>query len=43
MVGSELAQALDERFPNDPRGRDFGNALADALTGHVTSPGEAAR
>ena len=33
MVGSELVQAIEERFPGDPGGRDFRNALAEALPG----------
>jgi hypothetical protein len=33
MVGSELVQAIDDRFPGDPGGRDFRIALAEALPG----------
>jgi hypothetical protein len=31
MVGSELARAIDDLFPNNPGNRDFRAALAEAV------------
>jgi transcriptional regulator with XRE-family HTH domain len=36
MVGSELARAIDELFPNDPGNRDFREALARAVPHSVS-------